>query len=49
MSIRYSYRKLAEKEREELERVLLEQMDQQAWFSVAVISMWHLEIIVLLN
>jgi hypothetical protein len=49
MAIKYTYRKLAEREREEFERVLLEQMDEQSWFSVAVIAMWHREIIVPLN
>jgi hypothetical protein len=49
MAIKYTYRKLAEREREEFERVLLEQMDEQSWFSVAVIGMWHREIIVPLN
>jgi hypothetical protein len=49
MAIRYAHRKLAEREREELERVLLEQIDQQRWFSITVIAMWNQESIVPLN
>ncbi len=43
--MKYIYRKLAEREQEELERVLLEQMDQQCWFSISVVALWHQEVI----
>jgi len=49
MPIRYSYRRLLEREQEELRRVLVEEEERQRWFTVAVISLWHLEIFVTLN
>lgn len=45
----YLYRNLDKKEQQELERMLLEQMEIQAWFSVAVIPMWKSEIFLTLN
>jgi len=49
MPIRYSYRKLLEWEREELQRVLVQEEERQRWFTVAVISRWHLEVFITLN
>lgn len=49
MPMRYSYRKLLDWEREELQRVLEEEEGRQRWFAVAVISSWQVEVFVTLN
>jgi len=49
MPMKYSYRKLLEREQEELQRVLEEEEGRQRWFAVAVISFWHWEVFLTLN
>jgi hypothetical protein len=49
MPMKYSYRKLLEREREELQRVFEEEEGRQRWFAVAVISFWHREVFLTLN
>lgn len=46
---KYVYRKLQKEERRALEQILLEQMDAQTWYSIALIQEWQKEVFLTLN
>lgn len=47
--MKYIVRKPSEREQFELERVLLEEMEVQTWYSIAVLGRWDQEIFITLN
>jgi len=49
MPRKYSYRRLDANEHLALQRILVEQLEYQAWYSIAVVSMWHEEILITIN
>lgn len=49
MAKRYVARPMTEREQQEIEQVLLEQVDIQHWYAVEVIQGWVTEILITLN
>ncbi|MEX0736732.1 MAG: hypothetical protein WEB62_00345 [Bacteroidota bacterium] len=47
--MRYFYREQDDRERYQLEQVLLEQMDLQRWYAVTFLPGWNIELYITLN
>lgn len=49
MPKRYILRQMRKEELEELEQILSEQIEIQAWYAIRFVKMWNQEIIITMN
>ena len=49
MAKRYVFRQIRKEEMQEIEQILAEQIEIQAWYAISFVEMWNCEVVIAIN